>query len=613
MEVYEIALGDVQVDHQQRISHGKFSNVYKGTWQGTPVALKTYEYLGKDTKQTFREEIKNILQFHQGCPQLVRMFGAVMDNEMQMIVMELALNGNLYDLLRGQKQLDWGIKYQISLDIAYGLKYLHDRHILHRDLKSTNVLLNKEFNAQICGFELEKVKMEMASRSQATSGQFSVGTILWMAPELFEGEAKFSEASDVYAYGMTLYEILSHKIPFEEKLEGRDPNFMVRKWIGKGVRPNLPPGRPVEYKELIKACWEQVPLKRPMAQKTIWHLEQLLKSGVSTASGEADKEQGGSNTVMIQPVLKKEACAEVALPNIFTTGVRDENRSMPPVKATLPVRIFHAAKLKIMVEQKIVNTFLSYVVKGNQVKVEEILERHPHLVLSKGDCKDPAGREFRNITGFQYALWALDWHMWEVMLDYLQEFDDDEVYRQYYDQKTRTKALGHGEHYNFQELLYALKSFIAQYDALKKSNNQVALDRLWVHNIGGAQRKTVAHVAQEYCNPDRPFNPIPDFNKKPFKRQLKLYKDTWWTANIYHGPLGGRGRSSFSGFAIYRSSLDVNRMKLTGMKTGSLEHVKADYAALTNLFETRMRQFRELILNSLTPEKRWLQMKKLPW
>ena len=97
------------------------------------------------------------------------------------IVMELVSNGNLYEKLRDNESLPWTIKYSIATDIAYGLTYLHDRGIIHRDLKSLNVLLDDKLNAKICDFGLAKVKTQ--SHSTATMGG-SAGTILWMAPEL---------------------------------------------------------------------------------------------------------------------------------------------------------------------------------------------------------------------------------------------------------------------------------------------------------------------------------------------------------------------------------------------------------------------------------------------
>ena len=118
-----------------------------------------------------------------------------------------------------------------------------------------------------------------------------------------------------------------------------------------------------------------------------------------------------------------------------------------------------------------------------------------------------------------------------------------------------------------QPLLNALQTYIDQYPALSKvafsdsiftskkskEKNQDQMQRLWIHGVGKAQAQTVAHVAQEYCHPDRPFNPVPDFNAKPFKREFNTDEGEWWTARYNNGKLGGNGVSyTGDGFARVR-------------------------------------------------------------
>ena len=84
-------------------------------------------------------------------------------------------------------------------------------------------------------------------------------------------------------------------------------------------------------------------------------------------------------------------------------------------------------------------------------------------------------------------------------------------------------------------------------------DNWDELQRQWIHGVGKAQAQTVAHVAQEYCNPDRPFYPVPDFNAKPFKREFNTDKGAWWTATYNGGKLGGNSVSyTGAGFAVVR-------------------------------------------------------------
>ncbi len=499
---YEIAEADVQIDTSQKLGAGGYGAVFKGMWQGTEVALKVLlSRMEGDMEAEFRREIETMLKL-QGCPQLVRLYGAVMDGHTQVMVMELMPRGNLHSLLRKEKDLDWDTKYRIALDVAYGIKYLHDRNILHRDLNSMNVLFNKEGRAQIGDFGLAEVKSAMARDGSG------VGTLLWMAPELLGRKATFSNASDIYALGMVLYEMLTHKTPFETELQRRHPSIMMP-YIIDGERPKLIETGPQDYKALIESCWHQVAGSRPMASDLIARLE---------------------------PLWQLEQASPNHTPNMFKP------------KASKPE-----------LDQKLVNRFVQHVAYGEQDEAEEMLKREPKLALGNGNCKDHAGREFKGITGFQYALWALDWHMWEMIRGYLDRVDPQSAAIQCQAQESLTSAQGHGAHFSFEPLVNAYKTYMDHYDGFCAASNWKGLKQLWVHGVGGAQRDVVAHVAQEYCHPGRSFYLVPDFTAKPFPRQLIGEEGDWWNARVDGKILGGTpGRvseSSMSGFSWIRHGL----------------------------------------------------------
>ena len=221
----------------EMIGSGGFGAVYKGRWSGSHVAIKMLacQHMDKETSQEFMRELELMSSLRS--PKLIQVYGGILEKGSMAIVMELVANGNLYDQLRANESMPWPTKYNIGMDIAYGLKYLHDRGIIHRDLKSLNVLLDDKLNAKICDFGLAKVKTQ--SQSTTTMGG-GAGTILWMAPELFGMRAKNTEKTDVYALGMVLYELLTHKLPFADFLDGKKAEYVVPRWLENGERPEMP-------------------------------------------------------------------------------------------------------------------------------------------------------------------------------------------------------------------------------------------------------------------------------------------------------------------------------------------------------------------------------------
>lgn len=196
-----------------------------------------------------------------------------------------------------------------------------------------------------------------------------------------------------------------------------------------------------------------------------------------------------------------------------------------------------------------INKFLTHVMNGEQQEAEDMLKEDKQLALEKGLGRDPAGRPFEGITGFQYALWAYDWRMWEMIKTYLDPYD---AYKQCVEQETLTEQMGFGKHYNYQELLDAFNPIIemCRINDFRKNWHSVL-----VYGIGGAQKKIPAHLAQEYhneifCKPIvckesilKGFNP----KKNIFKRQTNYiekrfgessYDNSWWGLVSYQGKLG---------------------------------------------------------------------------
>ncbi|KAI9012398.1 kinase-like domain-containing protein [Hyaloraphidium curvatum] len=173
-----------------------------------------------------------------------------------LMISELVTDGNLR---RRMEKLDWDLAAgaRFLRDVADGMAYLHSFRVLHGDLKSLNVLVDRD-TAKITDFGLAKFREEV-SRTSGTAAGGLRGTIGFMAPELFE-ERPLAPPADVYAFAMLSFEVYSKGgWPFE----GSNPHAIIRKVCDKRERPKRPEGVPDRAWELVEACWRQEPGERP--------------------------------------------------------------------------------------------------------------------------------------------------------------------------------------------------------------------------------------------------------------------------------------------------------------------------------------------------------------
>ncbi|KAF9972041.1 hypothetical protein BGZ73_004899 [Actinomortierella ambigua] len=201
------------------------------------------------------------------------------------IVMDYAEGGSLTAAIL-RRRLDWPTKQRIAQEIVRGLEYMHAENVIHRDLKSGNVLLTRHLEVKLCDFGLATVKTTTASRSTAfrtsngddsnnndngggagNNNRITKGTLRWMAPELFAARPKFSFKSDMYALGMVMWEMAADcTTPFKDLPD----NMVVMTLVKSGEREVLPEtGVPDDYRAWILRCWEQDPANRPEAREMV--------------------------------------------------------------------------------------------------------------------------------------------------------------------------------------------------------------------------------------------------------------------------------------------------------------------------------------------------------
>ena len=251
------------------IGHGSYGDVYQGEWQGVNVAIKQLHLktLSTSLLTDFGQEAKIMAQCQ--FPHIVRLYGVCLEEGHTAMVMEYLSKGSLYHVLHDDKEtLPWNpIRWSIALDVGKGLMYLHNQKIIHRDLKSLNVLLDPQYQAKISDFGLSKIKLESSSTS--TKIHKGMGTTRWRAPELFKRRASPNEASDMYSYGMILWEIASRQLPFADAQD----DVTVMGFIKDGEKEEIPQDCPKEYSDLVQQCWD-LPDKRPSARTLVSALVQ---------------------------------------------------------------------------------------------------------------------------------------------------------------------------------------------------------------------------------------------------------------------------------------------------------------------------------------------------
>eukprot|EP00002_Diphylleia_rotans_P005174 TRINITY_DN142_c0_g1_i10.p1 TRINITY_DN142_c0_g1~~TRINITY_DN142_c0_g1_i10.p1 ORF type:complete len:744 (-),score=160.74 TRINITY_DN142_c0_g1_i10:408-2639(-) len=172
------------------------------------------------------------------------------------IVLEFMQRGSLYDALHDEKiEIIPAMQISFLMDAAKGLQYLHlsTPPILHRDLKSPNLLLDGKWNCKISDFGLSGV-------SKKDKDSAPPGTLFWMAPEVIGG-LEYTKKSDVYSYAIIMWEVFTRAEPYHEEM-AESVVYRVHK---EGLRPKLPSSVSVHHDlvDLMKRSWAQDPNERP--------------------------------------------------------------------------------------------------------------------------------------------------------------------------------------------------------------------------------------------------------------------------------------------------------------------------------------------------------------
>ena len=275
-----------EIQKVEYIAKGASGAVYKARWQGMFCAVKVFErkYSEPDVLDAFYQEVDILKNLHH--ENLVRFYG--FGTEPAPFIVTEFLLGNLTELLYGKKkavELHDKRQVMLSLGMANGLAFLHRKGICHRDLKSPNVLYNRDLYIKLCDFAFSKFKGKV--EDETLKFESRVGTPAWMAPEVLRGDG-YTLSADVYSYGVIIWEMVTRSEPFK----GVNALAIINQVGTDGRRLEVPSDCPPFWRRLMLRCWAE-PEERPSSAEVLAMLQKLkadVAKGCTIAGGAGEPE-----------------------------------------------------------------------------------------------------------------------------------------------------------------------------------------------------------------------------------------------------------------------------------------------------------------------------------
>ncbi|XP_057504800.1 serine/threonine-protein kinase CTR1 [Actinidia eriantha] len=258
---------------KERIGAGSFGTVHRAEWHGSDIAVKvlTVQDFRDDQLKEFLREVAIMKRVRH--PNVVLFMGAVTQRPHLSIVTEYLPRGSLYRLMHrpdAGESMDQRRRLRMALDVAKGINYLHNLSppIVHWDLKSPNLLVDKNWTVKVCDFGLSRFKANTFISSKSVAG-----TPEWMAPEFLRGEPS-NEKSDVYSFGVILWELVTMQQPWS----GLGPAQVVGAVAFQNRRLSIPQNTSPILASLMESCWADDPAERPSFTNIVETLKKMLKS-----------------------------------------------------------------------------------------------------------------------------------------------------------------------------------------------------------------------------------------------------------------------------------------------------------------------------------------------
>ncbi|KAF0889355.1 hypothetical protein E2562_023655 [Oryza meyeriana var. granulata] len=319
---WEIDLSKLEIGHV--VEHGDHGTLFRGKYYGHDVAVKLLDW-GEDGYSSeaqiahFRTSLKEVVAvWHEfNHPNITKFIGASMgttnlnipenipDHSSKKgartalperaccVVVEYLTGGTLKQHLikqyRKNKKLSYREVVRLALGLARGLSFLHSKKIVHRDVKTENLLLDHQLNLKIADFGVARV-VEAQDPKDLTG---TTGTLAYMAPEVVAGKP-YNRKCDVYSFGICLWETYCCDMPYRPYADLSFVDFSSAV-IHQNLRPEIPDYCPSAMASIIQRCWDANPDVRPEMEEVVCLLEALdtSKGGSMVPEGKTKQPGGG--------------------------------------------------------------------------------------------------------------------------------------------------------------------------------------------------------------------------------------------------------------------------------------------------------------------------------
>jgi len=264
----ELQKGEIkptEIEILDTLGAGSSATVYLGIYNKSKVAVKVMKYT-KDSgtvEDLIREASLMTALSHTN---VVSYIGSYFKEPDIYIVTELMQRGDLFAILHNDDiVMETPHRKRFGLDVARGMAYLHSRNVIHRDLKTFNLLVTSDWVVKVSDFGLSKVIIDTTAQKLT-----ACGTTAWAAPEVLRQQV-YSLKADVFSYGVCLWEIVTREEPFE----GLNAVQVVMAVAVEKQRLPIPANISKNLNRLITACWQENPDDRPTFDQVIQTLESI--------------------------------------------------------------------------------------------------------------------------------------------------------------------------------------------------------------------------------------------------------------------------------------------------------------------------------------------------